>query len=167
MWDDSLALIPYWWRKPVVKVRLHSVPPETGNNFVFVLCKTHVDILRSSFYLLSIYGVEWPDISRSRPVSGDYNPFPRSHATHNVIHSSDDGNFGQTHHCVLKVFCFCQGLQKGRAALITVSFPHISVALWYRHTSRTNQLTGILRNSKADTTFFHQFHQCSLPDDQK
>lgn len=34
-------------------------------------------------------------------------------------------------------------------------------------TSLTNQLTGDLRKRNADTTFFHQFHRCSLPDDHK
>lgn len=34
-------------------------------------------------------------------------------------------------------------------------------------TSLTNQLTGDLRSRRADTTFFHQFHQCSLPDDHR
>lgn len=120
----------------MVIVRLHSVPSETGNNFRFILCKTHADILRSFFYLLSIDGVEWPDISRSRSLSGDYNPFPRSHATHNVIHSSDDGNFGQTHHCILKVFCFCQGLQK-KSRCINHSFTssYLRCALMQTHFS--------------------------------
>lgn len=72
-------------------------------------------ILFNSFFffnLLSIRRLEWPDISRPISVSGNYNPFPGSHATHDVIHSSDDGDFGETHHSIFKVLCFLQRLHR-------------------------------------------------------
>lgn len=34
-------------------------------------------------------------------------------------------------------------------------------------TSRTSQLTGDAWSKRADTTFFHQFHQCSVPDESQ
>lgn len=164
-------MIPGWRRKPVVKVRLHYVPSETGTrNLMFALGNTwYPQILY--FCLPSIHGFKWPNISRSSPVSGDYSPFPCSHPTHNIIHFSDDGNFGKTHHCILKVFCLLQCLR--RLHFISQSFTsgYSNILIIRLHcntlTSLTNQLTGDLWKRKADTTFFHQFHQCSAPDVQK
>lgn len=75
------------------------------------------------FHLPSLQGLEWPDICRPLPISGDYSPFPCSHPTH-VIHSSDDGNFGKTHQGLLKVFCLLQCLQPLHSISYKVSFPH-------------------------------------------
>lgn len=55
------------------------------------------------FNLRSIDGLEWPDINWPIPVSGDHHPFSCSHTTHDVIHTSDDGNFGKTNDSILKV----------------------------------------------------------------
>lgn len=103
-------MISGWRGKPVVKVRLHPVPSKRGtHSFMFSFgCATHS--LWILFCLPSIQGVQWPDISGTRPVSGDDSSFSCFHPTDNVIHSSDDGDFGKAHDCILKVFCFLQCL---------------------------------------------------------
>lgn len=76
--------------------------------------------LSLSFYffnLPSVYWIEWPDINRAVPVSGDHNPFSCSHPTHDVIHTSDDGDFGKTHDGILKVLRFLQRLHRLRPEL--------------------------------------------------
>lgn len=60
--------------------------------------------------LPSFKGIQRPDVSRSSSVPGDDDPFACSHPTHDVIHSCDDRDFGQTHHCILEVFSFFQRL---------------------------------------------------------
>lgn len=103
----------------MVKVGLHSEPSSQRKTFG---CFFHAQLnnpfnsLSLFFFffshLPSIYGLEWPDINWAIPVSGDHSPLPCSHTTHDVIHTSDDGNFGKTHECILKVFRFLQRLHR-------------------------------------------------------
>lgn len=118
--------------------------------------------------LPSVYGLEWPDINGPVPVSGDHGPFPGSRTRHDVIHASDDGDFGKTHDGLLKVLRFLQRLHRLHPEL-KVTFPNPGPLMLCCDilTSLTSQLTGDLRSRRADTAFFHQFHQCSLPDDQR
>lgn len=69
------------------------------------------------FHLLATHGLQWPDINGPIAVSGDYDPFSSSHASHDVIHSGDDGNFGETHHGVLEVLCLLQRLHGSEVRL--------------------------------------------------
>lgn len=58
-----------------------------------------------------IRGIQGPDVHGAFPISGDYDPFPRSNPSHDVVHPCDEGGFWQTNDCVLKVFCFLQRLR--------------------------------------------------------
>lgn len=113
----------------MVKVRLNSVPPKTGSfktcNFMLGFsCAAHTRFSSDALFCLpAIQGIQWPDISWARPVSGDDGPLAWLHPTDDIIHSGDDGDFGQTHHCILKVLCFLQCLHKSRS-ISSVSFPH-------------------------------------------
>lgn len=130
MWDDSLSMISGWGRKPVVIISLHSVPPKRGTQQRHIFrfkCATHASDVPDFpqillFRLPSRHGLQRPDISGSRPVSGDDGPLPGSDPSHNVIHSSDDGDFWKAHHCILKVLCCLQRLHS--LDTIKVSFPH-------------------------------------------
>lgn len=64
----------------------------------------------------SVQGLQRPDVGRPGPVPGDHDAFARSHPTDDVIHSRDDGDFGEAHHSVLEVFCFLQRLHSLNAA---------------------------------------------------
>lgn len=171
MSDDSPPMIPGWRRKPVVKVRLYSKPSKRGTHDFMVglswamIVSEHLIWCILFRHLLSIQRLQWPDISRSSSVSGDDDPFLRSYPAHNVIHPRDDWDFGKTHHCFLKVLSRLQCLHR----LLTIIQSFIStfsqIHFFNLLTSLTSQLTGDLRNRKADTTFFHQFHKWSLPDD--
>lgn len=93
------------------------------------MCNTRLWCTRfSSDHLFcppSWHRLQRPDISGSCPVSGDDCPFPGSDPSHNVIHSSDYGDFWKAHHCILKVLCFLQRLHSLDA--IKVSFPHMVI----------------------------------------
>lgn len=115
--------------------------------------------------LRSVERIQWPNIHGASLVSSDNDPLPCSYPSHDVVHPCDEGGFGQTHDCILKVLCFLQSLQK----LPTITFnspqliPEFEKRIITILTSLRSQLTGDLWNRKADTKFFHQFHQCSVP----
>lgn len=94
----------------MVKVGLHYEPSSQRKSLVAFFCKKLNNAGGGCFCfffnLPSIDGLEWPDINWPIPVSGDHHPFIRSHTTHDVIHASDDGNFGKTNDSILKVFRF-------------------------------------------------------------
>lgn len=132
MWDDSPTMVPCWWRKPVVEVCLHSVPSKVRKHNLMVglgcavalTCDT--EFYSDPFCLPSIHWIQWPDVSRALSVSRDDDSFPRPHSANNVVHSTDDGDFGETHHCILKVLRFLQCLYRLRTAGFIALFPHTS-----------------------------------------
>lgn len=180
MWRDSPTTVPCWWRKPVVKVCLHSVPAKirkhyftTGSGCAVALNAPHAKPNSRSFILLALHsldpearcqqgpaGLSWwrllppPSLHQQCSTLQWWWGFWRDASLHLESPLLPPVSVQVMHSCV-------------NGSVSTYTLITNQTSFLYRLTSRTNQLTGDLRKRKADTRFFHQFHQCSLPDHHK